>query len=178
MQRCTASSPQKPRRTRPALLTFLLSSFLLLAGMSLPGQASADRWLVLSAAALHFDNFSERRAFTPGIGLEYSPTSKLGFHVGTVSDSFGFQASYAGLNWATKKRSFGPLNTRFIVGATVLHKQFHKNSEPETKVVPFPVIEVGLTRDSVLNISGSPQLDSVGFRNNAVLFFQFKLDLS
>ncbi len=156
----------------------LLTLPLICASLLLPGQATADRYLVLSAAALHFENFSERRAFTPGIGLEYSPTRKLGFHVGTVSDSFGFQASYAGLNWATKKRSFGPLNTRFIVGATVLHKQFHKNTDPETKIVPFPVIELGLTKTSVLNISGSPQLDSVGLRNNAVLFFQFKLDLS
>lgn len=161
-------------RLRLALLGFSV----LFTGMLLPGQALAERYLVLSTAALHFENFDDRRTFTPGVGIEYSPSGKFGFHAGTLSDSFGFQARYAGINWATRQRSLGPLDTRFIVGATVVHKQFHKNSEPETKVVPLPVIELGLTPKSVLNISGSPQLDSVGFRNNAILFFQLKLDLS
>ncbi len=138
--------------------------------------AQANNFLVLNTAALHFKNADERRAFTPGIGWEYSPSSKIGFHVGTLSDSFGYQAAYGGLNWATSVYRAGPARVRFILGATVLHKQFHKNSEPDTKIVPLPAVELALSNRAVLNISGSPQIDYAGQRNNAVLFFQFKWD--
>ncbi len=134
-----------------------------------------DGFLVLNTIALHFENFDDRNAFTPGIGWEYSPSSKLGFHVGTLSDSFGFQSSYAGINYASKPKFYGKL--RFLVGATVLHKQFRKNAEPETKVVPFPAVEFRLNDTAVINLSGSPQVDFADQRNNAVLFFQLKLRL-
>jgi len=98
-------------------------------------------FLVVSAGAYHFDNFDERNAFTPGIGWEYSPSKKLGWHAGTLSDSFGYQALYAGVNYATKPMFYGKV------------------------------------RRSVLNISGSPQIDYGKHRNNAVLFFQFKLNV-
>jgi len=140
--------------------------------------AQANSYLVLNTVAYHFKNADERRTFTPGIGWEYSPSSKLGFHVGTLSDSFGFQASYAGVNWASRNFAAGPIGIRFILGATVLRKQFHKNSEAETKVVPLPALELTLSERAVLNISGSPQLDYAGQKNNAVLFFQFKWNMS
>lgn len=148
--------------------------FLLLLIASAANTAYGKQFLVVSTAALHFKNADERRLFTPGLGWEYSPSKGTGFHVGTLSDSFGYQAAYAGLNWATSPLSAGPLDVRFILGATVLHKQFHKNSEPETKLVPLPALELALAPQAVLNISGSPQIDYAGQRNNAVLFFQFK----
>jgi len=132
-------------------------------------------FLVVSAGAYHFDNFDERNAFTPGIGWEYSPSKKLGWHAGTLSDSFGYQAVYAGVNYATKPVFFGKV--RFLLGATALHKQYKEDAEPETKLVPLPAMEVKLTKRSVLNISGSPQIDYGRHRNNAVLFFQFKLNM-
>ena len=138
--------------------------------------AKADQFLVINTGAYHFKNQDERNAFTPGLGWEYSPSSKLGFHVGTLSDSFGYQATYAGLNWASRKLHMGPSHLRVILGATVVNKQFHVDSEPETKVLPLPAIELGLGKRAVLNISGSPELDFAGQKNNAVVFFQFKWD--
>lgn len=157
---------------------FKISTTLLLALGLLIGSASAkadNNYLVFSTVALHFKNFDDRNALTPGLGWEYSPTSKIGWHAGTLSDSFGYQSVYAGINYATRPRLYGKL--RFLIGATVLHKQFKKNADPETKLVPFPAMELKLTRRSVLNLSGSPQVDFGDHRNNAVLFFQYKLQL-
>jgi len=142
------------------------------------GKASAkteNNYLVLSTLALHFENFDERNAFTPGIGWEYSPSRKIGWHAGTLSDSFGYQSYYGGLVYATRPMIFS--RVRFLAGATVVHKQFKKNAEPETKLLPFPALELKLSKRSVLNISGSPQVDFGDQRNNAVVFFQYKLDL-
>lgn len=139
-------------------------------------NAKADNgYLVLSTLALHFENFDERNAFTPGVGWEYSPSSKVGWHAGTLSDSFGFQSYYGGINYATRPVIAGRL--RFLVGASVVHKQFKKNAEPETKLLPFPALEVKLSQRAVLNISGSPQVDFADQKNNAVMFFQYKLQL-
>jgi len=132
-----------------------------------------DGYLVINTLALHFENFDERNAFTPGIGWEYSPSSKIGWHGGTLSDSFGYQSAYGGINYATKPKLYGKL--RFMIGATVLHKQFKKNGEPETKLVPLPAMEFKFSDRAVLNLSGSPQVDFGDHRNNAVLFFQLKL---
>ena len=133
-------------------------------------------FLVLSAGAYHFDHFDERNAFTPGIGWENSPSGKLGWHAGTLSDSFGYQAFYGGINYATNPMFKGKV--RFLIGATALHKQYKKNSEPETKIVPLPAMEVRLTDRAVLNVSGSPAVDIGDHRNNAVLFFQFKMNIN
>ncbi len=140
-----------------------------------PSHAN-DGHLVFSAAAVHFKNFNERRAFTPGIGWEYSPTGKIGFHVGTVSDSFGYQGGYAGINYGTRRI----LNNRvrFLLGASAVHKQYHVNSEPETKILPFPVMEIKFSERAQLNVTGSPELDFNGSKNNAVMFFQFKMKLN
>jgi len=59
-----------------------------------------------------------------------------------------------------------------------LHKQYKENAEPETKIVPLPAMEVKLTDRAVLNLSGSPQIDYGEHRNNAVLFFQFKVNVN
>lgn len=157
---------------------FNIAAVAVLALSSLFTSASAtadDSYLVVSTAAYHFENFDERNAFTPGLGWEYSPSSKIGWHAGTLSDSFGYQALYGGINYATKPRFYGKV--RFLIGATVLHKQYKKNADPETKIVPLPAMEIKLTKRSVLNLSGSPQVDYGNHRNNGVLFFQFKLNL-
>ena len=153
------------------------SILILVVGLfAAPGSAKADNgYLVLSTLAWHFDNFDERNAFTPGVGWEYSPSSKLGWHAGTLSDSFGYQSYYGGINYATRSVIAGRI--RFLVGASIVHKQFKKNAEPETKVLPFPALEVKLSQRSVLNISGSPAIDFADQKNNAVLFFQYKLQV-
>ncbi len=72
------------------IVTAVLQAFGLLIGSA---SAKADNsFLVLSTLALHFENFNERNAFTPGVGWEYSPSSKISWHGGTLSDSFGFQS--------------------------------------------------------------------------------------
>jgi len=133
-------------------------------------------FLVLSAGAYHFDNFDERNAFTPGVGWEKSPSGKMGWHAGTLSDSFGYQAFYGGINYATNPMLKGKV--RFLIGATALHKQYKEDAEPETKIVPLPAMEVKLTDRAVLNVSGSPQVDIGEHRNNAVVFFQFKVNVN
>lgn len=145
------------------------------AGIAPSATAAPKGFLVLNTIALHFENFSERNTFTPGVGWEYSPSSKIGFHTGTLSDSFGYQSYYGGLNYATRPRLNGKV--RFILGATILHKQFKKNGGPETKLVPLPAIEYKFTDHAVLNVSGSPQVDFGDHHNNAVMFFQLKLGL-
>lgn len=138
--------------------------------------ANPDKgFLVINTVALHFENFDDRNAITPGFGWEYSPSSKIGWHGGTLSDSFGYQSFYGGINYATQPLLKSKL--RFMIGATVLHKQFHENSEPETKLVPLPAMEVKLTKRAVLNVSGSPQVDYGEFSNNAVMFFQLKIGM-
>jgi hypothetical protein len=151
----------------------------LIAIASLLGASSTasanDKFLVFNTIALHFENFDERNTFTPGVGFEYSPSQKIGWHIGTVSDSFGYQSTYGGLNIASK-RSFGG-KVRFMLAATILHKQFRVNAEPETKLVPLPAMEYRMTKNSVLNISGSPEIDFGDHSNNAVVFFQLKLNM-
>lgn len=157
---------------------FKLGTMIMLVVGSLSASAFAkadDGYLVFNTVALHFENTDERNTLTPGLGWEYSPSSRIGWHVGTLSDSFGYQSFYGGLNYATTPKLGGRL--RFLIGATVLHKQFKKNADPETKLVPLPAVEIKLTRRSVLNLSGSPQVDYGNHRNNAVLFFQYKLRL-
>lgn len=152
------------------------SALLISTLIAAPSAMATDKgYLVLHTVALHFENFSERNTFTPGLGWEYSPSSKIGFHGGTLSDSFGYQSYYGGLNYASKPKFNGKV--RFILGATILHKQYLKNGGPETKLVPLPIIEYKFTDQAVLNISGSPQIDYGNHRNNAVMFFQLKLAL-
>ncbi len=142
------------------------------------GTAKADdQYLVFNTVALHFKNADDRNALVPGIGWEYSPSGKLGFHVGTLSDSFGYQAKYGGINYATPRYAALGGKIRFILGATVLNKQYKKDGEPETKIVPLPAVELALSKRAVLNISGSPEIDYGEHHNNAVMFFQFKLNL-
>ena len=160
--------------------TARLSSFLLLSTLLLLGSATAradDGYLVFNTLALHLQEAEGRNTVTPGIGWEYSPSAKLGFHGGTLSDSFGYQAFYAGLNYATPRLALFDGRVRFILGASILHKQFLKDGEPETKIVPLPVMELALTRRAVLNVSGSPEIDYGNHHNNAVVFLQLKLNL-
>ena len=153
-----------------------LTLFAVTTAFSTSSATAADNdFLVLSAGAYHFENFDERNAFTPGIGWEYSPSGKIGWHVGTLSDSFGYQAMYGGINYATQPKFYG--RVRFLIGASVVHKQYKKNAEAETKLLPLPAMEIKLSKRSVLNVSGSPQVDYGNHRNNAVLFFQFKLNV-
>lgn len=154
---------------------FALIATLLVASFGASNAQAADGHLVFNTAAIHFKNFSDRNAFVPGLGWEYSPSGKFGFHVGTLSDSFGAQAAYLGFNYGTKR--YFNNRVRFLVGATAVHKQFHKNADLETKIVPFPVVEVALTKRSSLNITGSPEIDYAGSHSNAVMFFQYKLQL-
>lgn len=145
-------------------------------GLNANTASADDGHLVFNTAAIHFKNFKDRNAFVPGIGWEYSPTGKVGFHAGTLSDSFGYQATYIGVNYGTRKM----LNNRvrFLVGATVVRKQFHKNTDPEVKIVPFPVMEISLTQRAKINVSGSPEIDYAGGHSNGVMFFQFKMNLN
>ncbi len=152
-----------------------LTLFALGVTLSSAAASANDDYLVISAGAYHFEHFDERNAFTPGLGWEYSPSAKIGWHAGTLSDSFGYQAVYGGINYATRPTFYGKV--RFLVGASVVHKQYKKNAEPETKILPIPAMEIRMSKRSVLNISGSPQVDIGDHRNNAVLFFQFKLNI-
>ena len=70
----------------------------------------------------------ERRDFTPGIGLEYSPTNRVGIHAGTLSDSFGYQARYGGIHYSTPR--FFDERVRLMLGATALHKKYKIKDGP------------------------------------------------
>ena len=157
------------------LKTLSLTAALLVLSLGNNIAHAADGHLVFSTGAYHFKNFNERNAFTPGLGWEYSPSGKVGFHVGTLSDSFGYQATYAGINYGTRRIINN--RVRFLLGATVVRKQFHKNSDPEVKIVPFPVMEIALSERASLNVTGSPEVDYAGGHSNAVMFFQFKMNL-
>ena len=154
---------------------FALLATLFMASLGASNAQAADGHLVFNTAAIHFKNFNDRNAFVPGLGWEYSPSGKFGFHVGALSDSFGATAGYIGFNYGTRR--FLNNRVRFLLGATAVHKQYHVNSDLETKIVPFPVMEVALSKRASLNITGSPQIDYNGSRSNAVMFFQFKMNL-
>ena len=134
-----------------------------------------DGYLVFNTFAWHFENSDERNDFTPGIGVEYSPSNRLGFHAGTLSDSFGYQARYGGIHYSTPR--FFADRVRLMLGATALHKKYKIKDEPETKIVPLPALELSLTDRAVLNISGSPDVDFGDISNNRVVWLQFKLGL-
>ena len=152
-----------------------LMAALLMASFGASNANAADGHLVFNTAAIHFKNFNERKAFVPGLGWEYSPSGKFGFHVGALSDSFGTPSAYVGFNYGTRK--FLNNRVRFLLGATAVHKQYHVNSDTETKLVPFPVMEVTLSKRASLNITGSPEIDYNGSKSNGVMFFQFKMAL-
>lgn len=156
----------------PTLATLAFAAFFMFGASS---SHASNGFLVFNTFAYHFDNADERRDFTPGIGIEYSPTNRLGFHLGTLSDSFGYQAAYGGLNYATPR--FFKNRVRLMITATALHKKYGINIEPETKIVPLPAIEFSFTERAVLNISGSPRVDYGNVSNNPVVWFQFKLGL-
>lgn len=156
----------------------------LLLGM---GNSHADDgFLVFNTFAWHFENSDERNDFTPGIGWEYSPTSKFGFHVGTLADSFGYQATYAGINYATRR--YLNNRVRFIIGATIVNKQFRNarfdadgnltDDGVDTRLLPFPVVEFALSERAVINVSGSPSVDFGEQKNNPVIWFQAKIGLN
>ena len=161
------------RRTRTTSI-LAIGALLLLGGTA---SRADDGYLVLNTAAFHLQESEGRNTLTPGIGWEYSPSGKIGFHAGTLSDSFGYQAFYGGLNYATPRYAALGGKVRFILGATVLHKQFKINGGPETKIVPLPALELALSKRAVLNISGSPEIDIGDHSNNAVVFVQLKLGL-
>lgn len=137
-----------------------------------------DSFLVVNTLALHFDNIKDRNAMVPGLGWEYSPSSGIGWHLGTFSDSFGSHANYVGVNYASAKKRWLRTDVRFLIGATVLRKQYHENRDLQTKVVPLPAVEIGLSKNTVLNISGSPEVDYNGEHSNAVMFFQLKMNVN
>jgi len=136
-----------------------------------------DDFFVLNTVALHFENFQDRNAIVPGVGWEYSPSNHLGWHIGTFSDSFGSQATYAGVNYATRSVRIMTRDVRLMLGATVLRKQYHVDTDVQTKIVPLPAVEISLTDKTVLNISGSPEIDYKGEHSNAVMFFQIKMNM-
>ena len=138
-------------------------------------EGRRDGYLVFNTFAWHFENSDERNDFTPGIGWEYSPSNHVGFHVGTLSDSFGYQARYGGVHYTTPR--FFDNRVRLMLGATALHKKYKIKDEPETKIVPLPAIEISLTDRAVLNVSGSPDVDFGEISNNKVVWLQFKLGL-
>ncbi len=142
-------------------------------------QAKAkDDFFVLNTIALHFDNAKERNAIVPGVGWEHSPSSGLGWHIGTFSDSFGSRATYTGINYASAKKRILSRDVRFLIGATILRKQYHEDSDLQTKIVPLPAVEISLTKNTVLNVSGSPEVDYNGEHSNAVMFFQLKMNVN
>jgi hypothetical protein len=160
-----------------AIRTLCLGAVLLFTA----GNSHADDgYLVFNTFAWHFDNSDERNDFTPGVGWEYSPTSAVGFHLGTLSDSFGYQAKYLGVNYATRRM----LNNRvrLILGATIIEKQFKLAKDGDdgvdTRVLPLPAVEFTLTPRAVLNFSGSPAVDFGDQKNNAVVWVQLKVGLS
>jgi hypothetical protein len=154
------------------LTTAVVMMFGLLGAASV--AHAADQYLTFNTYALHFKKADERNNVTPGIGWEYSPSGKIGFHVGTVKDSFNYQAKYIGLNYATPRYAVLGGRVRFILGVTALHKQYSPNSEPTTKIVPLPAVEFQMTDRFVINVSGSPEIDFQDHHNNAVMFFQGK----
>lgn len=156
-------------------IKFFFTIALLMATFAKNQAHAADGHLVFNTAAIHFKNFSERNAFVPGVGWEYSPSGRVGFHVGTLSDSFGAQSAYLGVNYGTRR--FINNRVRFLLGATAVYKQYHKNKPMETKIVPFPVMEIALSERASINVSGSPEIDYAGSHSNGVLFFQLKVQL-
>ncbi|MCB1756218.1 MAG: hypothetical protein KDJ38_11880 [Gammaproteobacteria bacterium] len=154
----------------------LLSAFG--AGLFGAEAHAKDGYFVLNTVALHFDNFKDRNAVVPGVGWEYSPSRGVGWHVGTFSDSFGTRATYTGVNYATRKTRLLTRDVRVLLGATVLHKQYHVDTDPETKLLPLPAVEISVTDSTVLNVSGSPEMDFNGSHNNAVMFFQLKMNIN
>ena len=134
-----------------------------------------DGYVVFNTFAWHFENSDERNDFTPGIGLEYSPTNRIGFHAGTLSDSFGYQARYGGIHYSTPR--FFKNRIRLMLGATALHKKYKIKDDPETKIVPLPAVEFSISDRAVLNLMGSPDVDFGDISNNKVVWLQFKLGL-
>ena len=171
--------PSRTARRLSRTAARLAAAAVLLAGASTVAASSEDGrldgYVVFNTFAWHFEMSDERNDFTPGIGLEYSPTNRIGFHAGTLSDSFGYQAKYGGVHYTSPR--FFRNRMRVLLGATALHKQYKLLDDPETKIVPLPALEFSITDRAVLNLSGSPDVDFGDISNNKVVWLQFKLGL-
>ncbi len=138
--------------------------------------AEADEYISLQAVSFHFKKANERQAIHPSLGFEYSREHKLGWQAAWFKDSFGYQSGYMGINYSANKFKVLGVPVRLIGALNVVHKQFIKGGEGETKLVPIPIIEVGIQKHVSLNITGSPKLDYAnGKRTNGVLVMQLKL---
>lgn len=143
------------------------------------GQSRADtltHHVSLQSFSYHFQKADERRGSHPGLGYEFSPFERLGFQGGTFVDSFGYQATYAGLNYSMFEFSLLGKSSRIILSASMMNKIYTKGGEPDTRFVPMPILETQLYKRLSINLTGSPEMDYYdGKHTNGVLFVQFKL---
>ncbi|HBS25640.1 MAG TPA: hypothetical protein DD827_00695 [Gammaproteobacteria bacterium] len=142
-----------------------------------PAKADeAVQYISLQAVSLHFKKYKERQAVHPSLGYEYSRNRKLGWQAAWFKDSFGYQSGYMGVNYTAKQFKLLGMSVRLIGALNVVHKQFVKGGDGETKLVPIPIIELGIQKYISLNITGSPELDYAnGKHTNGVVVMQLKL---
>jgi len=158
-------------------LSCVLLLMVLLPAPVLAASRSA-RFLSLQGFSVHFKNAGERKAVHPTLGYEHSPNRTLGWQVGFFQDSFGKNASYLGFNYTPYRTRWLGKSVRLILAANIVRKQYLKGGEVETRIIPTPVIELGLYQNLSVNLTGSPQLDyGDNHHTNGVVFLQVKLKL-
>ncbi len=140
-------------------------------------EADDSMYVVFQTLTLHFDNFSERNGVNTTLGLERSPINQWGWQAGIFRDSFGRISGYAGLNRSLYETRIRNRPLRILLTANVVHKQFHKNKNRETKVIPLPTLELSATKALFINMGVVPETPDGRNHTNGLLFVQMKLKL-
>ena len=156
-----------------------LSLLLLLSGLSAAFADSqrSDHYLVVQTLSLHFEKFDERNGFNPTLGYEYSPGNQTGWQFGVFRDSFDYTSGYLGLNLKVFDFTIAGRRIKTLMTLNAVHKQFKKVGGGETRIIPFPILDVSLPARFHLNISGVPQIPEKRIHTNGLLFFQLKYNL-
>jgi hypothetical protein len=134
-------------------------------------------YAVVQTLTVHFNNFSERNGINSTLGLENSPLGGWGWQAGIFRDSFGRVSGYAGINHSLWQTDLHDIPLRFLFTANVVHKQFHKNRQRETKLIPLPTLELSASRNWLVNLGIIPETPKGTNHTNGLLFLQIKLKL-
>jgi len=160
-------------------LSIVILSLVLLTVSSTSFAADLERFISLPSVSYHFENFSDRKAFHPGIGYEYSPDHAMGWQAALFQDSFGQDARYIGVNYSSKAFPLLGFRVRTMGVLNVMEKQYLKGQDIETRIIPMPILEVKATNKLSFNVTGTPQLDySEKHHTNGVILFQLKMAMN
>jgi len=111
---------------------------LLLICLATPAYAG-DLSLVINGLSKHHNAEHDYNEVNVGLGVQVDFHNHLGFNVGMLKDSFGYQARYAGIyGWGDLYKGNGVrLQARLALGAIKKQRDFNGTITTEVGFTPF-----------------------------------------